>query len=225
MDTITDWIRELNFKDFLQNLYYGGWFDFVFPFLLIYALVYTILNNVTIFDNRKPIKVIIALVFALFAIAFPITDETYCGVGGMYNGNGIVSGCTVGTLMMTLFPGVTAFSIGLLALYIILAMLGVDITNFFGDDDDRNQYLKWIFGAIGLLVVIYYYALGFGWNGFDGNSEISEFFKDPALYILVVFGLFFWWVSSDEDPEIIKARKEANKRKKKDKKTKIEIDG
>ena len=31
---------------------------------------------------------------------------------------------------------VTAFSMGVLALYIVVAMLGVDLTKFFGDDED-----------------------------------------------------------------------------------------
>lgn len=200
MGTISDMLTSMDFANFIYTLQQGGWFDFVFPFMLVYAVVFTILNNVELFKDKKPVKVIIALVFALFAIAFPITDNTSCGFVGNNYQTGVVSGCTLGSLMMTLFPGVTAFSFGVLALYIVIAMLGVDLTEFFGKGDNKNNYLKWILGFLGLIVVLYYYALGFGWQGFGSSGVLYNFFTDPFLYILVLFGVFFWWVtSSDED--------------------------
>ncbi len=198
MGTISDMLSSLDFSNFIFSLQQGGWFDFVFPFMLVYAVVFTILNNVGLFKDKKAVKVIIALVFALFAIAFPITDNTSCGFIGTNYQSGVVSGCTLGALMMTLFPGVTAFAFGILALYIVIAMLGVDLTKFFGDDNDKNNYLKWILGFLGLIVVLYYYALGFGWDGFSSSGELNAFFTDPFLYILILFGVFFWWVTKDE---------------------------
>ncbi len=44
--------------------------------------------------------------------------------------------------MSVLFPGVTAFTMGILALYIVVAMLGIDLTKFFGNDDDNNNILN-----------------------------------------------------------------------------------
>lgn len=199
MGTISEVLSGLDFGSFLVSLQQGGWFDFVFPFMLVYAVVFTILKNVELFKDKKSVRIIIALVFALFSIAFPITSETNCGfVGGSYQ-SGVVPGCTIGSLMMTLFPGVTAFSFGILALYIIIAMLGVDLTKFFGDKDEYNKYVVWILGGLGLIVVVYYFSLAFGWTGFNTGSEIDRFFKDPMLYILILFGVFFWWVTKDED--------------------------
>ena len=196
--SISNWLREVDFATFLYDLEAYGWFHFVFPFLLVYAIVFTILNKVEIFEDKKPVKVIIAFVFSLVAVSFPITDETSCGYHSssyaLFGGQ-----CTVGDLMISLFPGVTAFSMGILGLYIIAAMLGVDLTKFFGKDaDDKNKWVMYVLGALGVLVVIYYYARGFGWDGFDG-SGLHEFFSDPLLYIIILFGLFFWYVSGDED--------------------------
>ncbi len=183
VSTVSDWMGDLDFRSFFDSLEQGGWFEYVFPFMLVYAIVFTIMNQVSLFKDKKSIKVIIALVFALFSVAFPISE----------------SGETLGFLMSKLFPGVTAFTMGILALYIVVAMLGVDLMEFFGKDNDNNNYLKWVLGGLGLIVVVYYYALGFGWSGFDGSSDIEDFFRDPSLYILILFGLFFWWVTKDED--------------------------
>ena len=199
-ESISEWLREANFEEFLYDLEDYGWFHFVFPFLLVYAVVFTVLNKVEIFDERKPVKVIIALVFSLFAVAFPISDESSCGVGGVGSSYEIGlagGGCTVGDLMISLFPGVTAFSMGVLALYIVAAMLGVDLTKFLGGTG-KDNWIRYVLGFVGLLVVLYYFALGFGWDGFDG-SGFEEFFKDPLLYIIIVFGLFFFYVSKDDE--------------------------
>jgi len=200
MVVINDFFRDIRFDELISDLYQGGWYQFVFPFMLVYAVVFTILNKVTLFEDKKPVKVIIALVFALFAIAFPITgDSQTCGVSVSINTQ---YGCeTLGDLMMVLFPGVTAFSIGILGLYIVAAMLGVDLMVFFGNNDKDNNILKYILGAIGTLVVIYYYARGFGWLGFDDGSYtwwVNDLFRDPLLYVIVVFGLFFIWITKDE---------------------------
>ena len=199
--SISDFLTEMDFADFFGDLEHYGWFHYVFPFLLVYALVFTILNQVDIFKDKKSVKVIIAVVIGLFAIAFPISDESSCGV---YNSN-VTSGCTLGDLMISLFPGVTAFTMGILALYIVAAMLGVDLVSFLGNRPGDQKIIKYIAGGIGLLVVGYYFARGFGWDGFDG-SGLEEFFKDPLLYILVVFGLLFWYMSKDDSPESVAER-------------------
>lgn len=190
---ISDFIRDLNFESFLWDLNQGGWFEFVFPFLLVYALVFTITDKIDIIKEKKPVRVIVALVFALFAIAFPITGEG--------SGYGPGQGQTLGDLMMTMFPGVTAFSIAVLALYIVVAMLGIDLMRFFGEKEDQNKILKYILGGLGFLVVLYYFGLGFEWWSPNSSGELSWLFdilEDPLLYILILFGLFFWWVTKDD---------------------------
>lgn len=192
---VSDFIRDLDFKSFLSDLDQGGWYEFVFPFLLVYALVFTITEKIHIVKDKKPVRVIISLVFALFAIAFPITGE----------GSSVGSGKTLGDLMMIMFPGVTAFAIGILALYIVIAMLGIDLMKFFGNDEKTNNILKYILGALGFFVVIYYFGTGFGWWYAGDSGELDwlfEILEDPTLYIILVFGLFFWWVTKDDTPKV-----------------------
>ena len=192
MSSISNFFADVRFDELLRALWDGGWYSIIFPFLLIYAIVFTILNNVDIKAlDSKPTKVIIALVFGLFAVAFPITgDGGFCV--GSYCGN------TLGDLMMALFPGVSAFAVGILALYIVAAMLGMDLMKFFGNNENNNNIIKYALGGLGVFVVVYYYARGFGWEGFGSGTWIANFFTDPLLYIILLFGLFFWWVTSDE---------------------------
>lgn len=196
MGKIGEMLRDVDFQTFINDLNQGGWFQYVFPFMLVYAVVLTILNQVKVFEDRKSVKVIVAMIFALFAIAFPISDNTSCGLST--NTWAQTDGaCTLGDMMMTLFPGVTAFTLAILALYIVAAMLGVDLMHFFGNNQ-KDNWLRYVLGALGILVVAYYYARGFGWGGFGSGSEIEEFFKDPVLYIIVLFGLFFWYITNED---------------------------
>lgn len=196
MATIGDWLNEVDFGSFLFNLERNDWFAYVFPFLLIYTMIFAVLGKVELFKDKKPAKIVIALVFSLFAIAFPISDQGSCGFYG--GGHALNGDCNIGDLMMSLFPGVTAFSIGILALYLISAMLGVDLTNFLGDDDKNRKILRLALGGIGLLIVIYYFARGFGWDGFGNGGGFEEFFTDPLLYMIVIFGLFFYYVGKED---------------------------
>ncbi len=206
MGEVSDFFADIDFAEFIEALYDGGWFQIVFPFMLVYAVVFTILNQVDIFEKRKPVKVIVALVFAFFAVSFPIAEGPLnCGFSGDgAGGDTLYGGITLGDFMTCLFPGVTAFTMGVLALYIVAAMLGVDLVRFFGDNK-KDQFIKYILGALGIFVVVYYYARGFGWAGFDasdnwfwGNDGILF---DPFLYILLLFIGFFVWVTKDDKDE------------------------
>lgn len=195
MSQITDFFSDIEFYDIIQVLLEGGWYHYLFPFLLIYAVVLTILNKADIFKKNKATRVIIALVFALFAVAFPITDNN-CYASGY---GGITPGCTVGDFMVVLFPGVTAFTIGILALYIVAAILGVDLMRILGENEKSQQIMKYILGGLGLIVVLYYYAKGFGWEGLNSNFWLWQLLSDPFLYIIILFGVIFMWVSKDGD--------------------------
>lgn len=183
MVQVSDFFDGIYFQDIINSLINGGWYQFLFPFLLVYAIVLTILNKVEIFKDNKATRVIIAFVFGLFSIAFPIASD----------------GRTLGEFLMILFPGVTAFTLGILALYIVAAMLGVDLIKLLGSDDKNQQIMKYILGGLGLIVVAYYYAKGFGWMGINNsNFWLWTLLSDPLLWIIIIFGLVFFWISSED---------------------------
>ena len=200
MGRVSDFFSDIDFGEFIGALYDNGWYEVVFPFMLVYAVVFTILNQVAIFEDKKPVKVIVALVFAFFSVTFPIAEGPIsCGFGA--GSTTLHSDISLGDFMACLFPGVTAFTMVVLALYIVAAMLGVDLADFFGDGKKPNK-ITYILGAIGVFVVGYYYARGFGWDGFEGSDNWlwgdNGVLFDPFLYVLIVFVGFFYWVTKDD---------------------------
>lgn len=209
MGTLSDILEEVDFQnDIIEPLVDNGWYDFVFPFLMIYAILITILSQVPMFKDKKGIRVVIALVFSLFAVAFPITDNSCPSASGL----SVSDGCTIGDFLIVLFPGVTALSIAILALYIAAAMMGLDLMKFFNDGEGENKWIKWGLGAVALIVIGLYIAKGFGYDVGDG-SEIEEFFTDPLLWVLIVAGFVFYYITKDEPSDYEKYAKKVAKLK------------
>ena len=184
---------ELDLKSFIETLFDGCWFHYFFPFLLVFAIVYTVLKQTDLF-KKNSVKFLIALIFALFAIAFPITENT--STSKLTHSCSIANGgLTLGDLMIQLFPGVSAFGIGILALYIISAMLGVSLPDFVKVGD--HKVVQYVLGALGLIFVIYYFAKGFGWLD-DANFRFLEN-SWPIIFIIVIFLFFTIWIVGDDD--------------------------
>lgn len=191
---ILDGISSIDFRGFIDSLVMGGWVEFFFPFLLIYAIVLTIMNRAEVFRGNKATRVIIALVFALFSVSFPVSQT--CNIST----SSFLGYCTLGTYMSALFPGVSLFAIAILCLYIIAALLGRDLTNFFGKD---NPLAVYILGGIGLLIVLWQWGsafFNFGGSGSVGDNWLIRLIQDPVLYILILFIALFWWISKEDDP-------------------------
>ena len=62
---------------FLSQLDQVGFFQFLLPFLLIFALVFGILNQIHLFKDNKSINAIIALVVGLMALQFPLVPQFF----------------------------------------------------------------------------------------------------------------------------------------------------
>jgi len=189
---VLDRLQEVNFEGLIDALIGGGWVEFFFPFLLIYAIVLTIMNRAEVFKGNKATRVIIALVFALFSTIFPVSET--CDVDVVKH----MGYCTLGTYMSAMFPGVSMFAIGVLCLYIIAALLGKDLTSFMGD----SPWILYILGALGALVVGWQWASAFFEFGGGSSSDfwLVQILQDPILYVLVLFVLLFWWISKEDDP-------------------------
>ena len=185
---VEDFLSDVDFESVIKVFEKGGWFQYFFPFLLVYAIVLTILEKVKIFEDsddksKKPIRIVIATVFSLVSVAFPVND----------------SGVTLGDVINQLFPGVSVFAMGILGLYIITAMMGSDLFKFLdGTDEEKNKYIKWTIGGLGVIWVIAYFgdAMGF-FEGDLSDNIIIDILKDPMLWIIVLMILLFSWINKD----------------------------
>lgn len=189
---VLDSLESVDFYGFINALIYGGWVEFFFPFLLIYAIVLTIMNRVEVFKGNKATRVIIALVFALFSVSFPVSQT--CNIDTTSQ----LGYCTLGSYMTALFPGVSLFAIIILALYIIAALLGRDLTEFLGKG---NNTVIYVLGGIGAFIILWQWGSAFfDFGGGYGDNWFIELLQDPILYIIILFMLLFWWISKEDDP-------------------------
>ena len=185
---IEDFLRDVRFENFFDTMISAGWFKYFFPFLLMYAITLTILEKISIFQdeenkNKKPIRVIIAFVFSITTVAFPVNNEGY----------------TFGDLINSLFPGVGIFAMGILGLYIIAAMMGKDLFTFLDEGGENDKYVKYLLGALGVIWVIIYFGRGLGYWDFGdvSNNWFIDLLKDPFLWIIAIMILMYNWINSD----------------------------
>lgn len=196
MSNLIDIIESVNISELLVVFFDSGYYEFFFPFLLSFALFYAILSNVKFFQHKKglkkgyPIKsliTIVSFIVSYYAVSFEISQ-----------------GNTLGSLLMMLFPNISALTIGILSLYIVGAIFA---KNFFsGLFDQKNSALIYLLiGGIGLGSIVYYtgFAMGF-WDNYSitniglWNTVFAVLFLILGVVFLLVgmfpFAIIFLYV-------------------------------
>ena len=112
-----------------------GFFDLLFPFLLIFALVFGILTRIKLFKDNKAVNVIIALVIALMSLQFE-------GVPRFFS---------------EIFP---RLGIGLIVILVLLILTGL----FADPDSPLINYVLLGISVIVAIVVLVQTAGSFGWS-------------------------------------------------------------
>ena len=197
-------LEDLNLMEFFQFLGDYGWIQILFPFLLVYSLVFTITSKVSIIEDKKGVRMLVALIVGFFSVTFPIGNTTSCDsplqdAGFSFDSPMFGNGCTLGDYMALLFPGVSVFSLMVLGIYIVVSMLGFDLSSIFTKGEHNALVVAGI-SLIGVLIIGTYTLQTFGLIEDDGeDNEIIQLLKDPLLWILVIFFLLFKFISSDDD--------------------------
>lgn len=185
MSSVTDKIRDLNFFELHNVLFDNKYYEILFPFLLIFALLYTVLCKVKIFQYKSgdskglPIKsvvTVISVIVSFFAVSFEISDKGY----------------TLGNLMMMMFPNISALTIGILCLYIAGSIFAKD---FFAGlfKPNHSAFVFIAVGGIGLGSVIYYLGIVMGfWDPSVMNNQ-SQWNVILAV-IFLILGVVFMFV-------------------------------
>jgi hypothetical protein len=181
MSDLIDVIGNANISDLLVVFFDSGYYEFFFPFLLSFALFYAILCHVKIFQHKKgsmqgkPVKsviIVISFVVSYYAVSFEISE-----------------GNTLGSLLMMLFPNISALTIGILSLYIVGAIFA---KNFFSGlfDKSNSAILYLLVGGIGLGSVVYYTGIAMG---FWDNYPITNIGLWNTIFavLFLVLGIVF----------------------------------
>ena len=157
-----------SFGDILFKLEQLGFFDYLLPFLIIFAMVFGILTKVNIFDN-KAINVIIALSVGLMSLQF-----------------GFVS-----VFFSELFP---RFGIGITIILVVLVFLGL----FMDPDSGGTRGIMLGIGAIIVLVILVQSAEAASWwySSFWWSENISTILI--LAFFLAIIGIIVGTASSKD---------------------------
>ena len=210
MSELLNQLKEIKINEFFDFLLSNGWIQILFPFLLTYAIVFSVSRSISFMEDRKGVRVLVSVIISFFAVTFPVGDATTCDsplqkststtsfTNPMFN----TQGCTLGDYMSLLFPGVTILSMMILGIYIIAQLVGVDLAKMFGDTNDKNKVVPFILIGIGALMIGYFTLQSLGFIEEDDNDSSSfDILKDPLLWTLIVFGLIFYFVGGDPKSE------------------------
>lgn len=172
----------LNFVDTFQRLDAMGLTDVMLPFLLIFSIVFAVLNKAKIFGkDKKNIEVIVALVIALLVVIPHVT-------GAYPPGGDVVE------IMNNAIPHVSIVIIGIVMLLIMIGVFGVNI-------DLAGSSLGGIVALLAALIVFFIFGRSAGW--FGGNlPPWLGFLNNPdtiaLILVLLVFGVIVAFITGEE---------------------------
>ena len=148
-----------------------GVFAYVLPFILIFAVVYAILDNVSVFKDRKGINLVIAVAVGLLALQFNF----------------------VAVFFGQIFPRA---GMGLSVVLISLILAGAFVK---WEDNDKKEMSphKWIFFGVGALAFLFVIANAFSAYSNTTTSWWSDY-GSAIIIAVILIGLIVAVMISDK---------------------------
>lgn len=155
--------------DFLNEMQNAGFFSYVLPFLLIFALVFGILTQIKIFKEHKSINGVIAFVVGLMALQFDFVPIFFAEI----------------------FP---RLGVGLAILLLILIFVGI----FSDPDSNAVMYTLMGVGMIIAVIVLISTAGSLGWSSgywwYDNWKTVAV-----VLVVLAALGIIVGSANPQKD--------------------------
>jgi len=157
------------FGTLMTNLNALGFYDFVLPFLFVFAIVYGLLAKLNMFGGANSrISALIGLIAAFFAVG-------YVGV-------------PMAAFFTGLFGGATIFLAGLLVVVLFLAMAGFRTPEVLGAFLGRGGSIVAILVLVVIGIIVFMTATGTIVTGIELNeSAIAAIF----IVIVIVIAMLF----------------------------------
>lgn len=147
-----------------------GVFTYVLPFLLIFAIVYSVLSATRIFKGNNRISAIVSLAVALLALQFQVVSIFFAEI----------------------FPRMGV------AISVILVI--VILVSFFKDPTDPSSgWVNTVLGIIVAIILIVVVSGSLGGSGMVGGLNLGFLYGLPwttIIGIALIVGAFFWIISS-----------------------------
>jgi hypothetical protein len=174
----------MDFTQFVQWLYAKGVAEVLLPFLLIFTIVFAIMQKTEILGKgKKNFNSIIALVMGL-GIVFPHVMGYYPSGADPVN---IINGA---------LPNVSLVLVIIVAVLLVIGLMGGEV-RWLG-----TSISGWI-ALIAFFVVIYIFGRASGWGGFQQDMPswlwwLSDSDTQAIIIILLVFAILIWFITKDD---------------------------
>ncbi len=168
-------------ESFFRNLDNWGLTDVILPFLLIFVIVYAILQKTKILgEGKKNLNSIVAIVAALLVVVPHVTGR-------------FPSNADPVRIINEALPQVSIVLVAVIFLLILIGVFGQDYV-FLG-----VSMPGWI-TLVSFVIIVLIFGGAAGWWEGDFGSTLENFFgtEGVAVFImLVTFGLIIAWVTGD----------------------------
>jgi len=170
-------------RGFIQALESWGLTDVMLPFLLVFTIIFAMLQKTRILgEKKKNLNVVVSLVFALLVV-IPHVTGTYRYMMGPYDPVDIINRA---------LPAISIVVIAILMLLLLVGLFGGEV-KFFG-----MAFRGWIV-LISVIIVVWIFGAAAGW--WWGWWWVNDLFGSDAIaiiIILVVFGLIIAFITGGE---------------------------
>jgi len=170
------------FDDMVQNMQRMGFFQYLFPFLLAFAIMYGVLGWV--FKGEKLggprvhalISIILSFFVMLYSASNPWLSTSIAALSGIW-------------LSIATF---------IIFVVVLMALAGINVHEILGAE---SGWKRWIIVLIVLYVILSLLLGGFGGFGFGTWGACLPFISCSELwtvvFFLVIIGIVFWWIGGE----------------------------
>jgi hypothetical protein len=171
------------FETMVQNMQRMEFFQYLFPFLLAFALLYGLMQYV--FGKEKlggqRVHALIAIVLAFFVMLY-----------SSYN-----------TWLYTFLTGASGVWLGLatvvLLLVLVLALAGVNIHDLLGEKEGKKNWIRYLV----VLVIIYVALMAIVGQGGLFSSYLPFWLTGSDLwtvvFVIIIIAIVFWFVGGEDN--------------------------
>ncbi len=166
------------FQDIIYRLEYYGLSDVLLPFLLIFTIVFAVMQKTQPLGEKKQFNIIIALVLAL-AVVIPHVLGYYPPEGDIIK------------IINSALPNV---SIVLVAIVMLLLIVGL-----FGGKAGWGSSLSGWVAFVAFIVVVFIFANAANWFNYWPNwlSWLADSDTQALLVVIGVFALIIWFITKE----------------------------
>ena len=156
--------------EILNNLAEIGFFYYVVPFLVIFAIIFAVLEKSKWLGENKAVKTIVSAGVGLLSIQFGLVQDFF----------------------NIIFP---RMGIGLAVILVALIFIGFFVKS---EDAEKFRVMGYVIGGVIIVWALMVWG-GYGGYGAYGLREILEDFGAPLLAVIIFVVAFFAITSGDKE--------------------------